>query len=210
MSSFLFGTEYSTDQISAGSDNIRDYLNMDDSNELSQINAIRDKEMRLFKKLNSYTPTCESNKNRKYMDYCQQSVYVNDGMNLEKLRQDIINDIENKYFLGREIRVRDCIPDKTEKIQTEGFNNFNNLQDKISEIEKKNDMLLLFIFFLVIVVIIQYTKNIDKMQVMMMPMQNTSMQNTSMQNTPMQNMSMQNTPMQNMSMQNTSMQNTYM
>jgi len=196
----LFGTEYGTDQISAGSDNIRDYLNTDDSNELSQINAIRDKEMRLFKKLNSYTPTCESNKNRKYMDYCQQSVYANDGMNREKLRQDIINDIENKYFSGREIRVRDCIPDKTEKIQTEGFNNFNNfnnLQDKISEIEKKNDMLLLFIFFLVIVVIIQYTKNIDKMQVMMMPMQNTPMQNTPMQNTPMQNTPMQNTPMQN-------------
>ena len=52
MSSFLFGTEYGTDQISVGSDNIRDYLNKDDSNELSQINAIRDKEMRLFKKLN--------------------------------------------------------------------------------------------------------------------------------------------------------------
>ena len=193
MSSFLFGTEYGTDQISAGSDNIRDYLNKDDSNELSQINAIRDKEMRLFKKLNRYTPTCESNKNRKFMDYCQQSVYANDGLHREKLRQDIVTDIENKYFSGKEIRVRDCIPDKKEKIKSEGFNNnsnnFNNLQDKISEIEKKNDMLLLFIFFLVIVVIIQYTKNIDKMQVMMMPMQNIPTQNTPTQNTPTQNIS---------------------
>ena len=201
MSSFLFGTEYGTDQISAGFDNIRDYLNKNDSNELSQINAIRDKEMRLFKKLNSYTPTCESNKNRKFMDYCQQSVYADDGMQREKLRQDIINDIENKFFPGQEIRERDCIPDKKEKIKSEGFNNINRLdnfnrldnnnfnnfnrldnfnnnfnninsiQNKIYEIEKKNDMLLLFIFFLVIVVIIQYTKNIDKMQIMTAPTQ---------------------------------------
>ena len=204
MSSFLFGTEYGTDQISAGSDNIRDYLNKNDSNELSQINAIRDKEMRLFKKLNSYTPTCESNKNRKFMDYCQQSVYADDGMHREKLRQDIINDIENKFFSGQEIRGHDCIPDKKEKIKSEGFNNgnrldrldnFNNfnrldngnrldnfnrldnsnninsIQNKIYEIEKKNDMLLLFIFFLVIVVIIQYTKNIDKMHIMTAPTQ---------------------------------------
>ena len=186
MSSFLFGTEYGTDQISAGSDNIRDYLNKDDSNELGQINAIRDKEMRLFKKLNSYTPTCESNKNRKFMDYCQQSVYANDGLRREKLRQDIVTDIENKYFSGKEIRVRDCIPDKKEKMKSEGFNNINrldNLQDKISEIEKKNDMLLLFIFFLVIVVIIQYTKNIDKMQVMMAPAQQALSQDVSNQQT---------------------------
>jgi hypothetical protein len=226
MSSFLFGTEYGTDQINVGSDDIGNYINYNNPNNLNQINAIKNKESRLLKKFNQYTPTIQNNNNtrnnntrnnntrnnntrnnntrnnntRNSDDY---SVYANDGLNLDKLRYDIINDIENKYFAGNEISVKDYIQETNEKhvknhrqntgnntgkspknnprkdtgknIVSEGFNiQLNDLHYELEEMEKKNNMLLVFIFFLVIIVIIQYSKNIDKLQFTAIPSQSSA------------------------------------
>ena len=206
MSSFLFGTEYGTDQINVGSDDIGNYINYNNPNNLNQINAIKNKESRLLKKFNQYTPTIKNNtqnnntrnnstRNNNTRNNSTRnnntrnnddSVYANDGLNLDKLRYDIINDIENKYFAGNEISVKDYIQETNEKrvknprkytgknIVSEGFNvRLNDLHYELEEMEKKNNMLLVFIFFLVIIIIIQYSKNIDKLQLTAMPALNS-------------------------------------
>lgn len=177
MSSYSFGTEYGTDEINFGSDDIRDYLNTNDSNNLHKINSIRDREVRLLKKIKHYQPTCEQNKNRKIINYCHPNIYSRDGEYDERQRLDTINNIENHYFSGRQLRVNDCIPGKTKKIHKknrEGFqysdiDDVQYLQKEMEDLEKKNNMLVIFVFFLVIVVLIQYAKvNNDNKPVQLM------------------------------------------
>lgn len=180
MSSYSFGTEYGTDQINVGSDNIRDYLNANDSNSMHQINTIRDREVRLLKKLKQYTPTCDQNRNRTSIDFCHPNVYSQDGVYDTSRRRDIIDNIENNYYSGRQLRVNNCLPSKLKKKSSggttvkEGFgvDDVQYLQDEMEDLEKKNNMLVLFIFFLVIVVLVQYAKvNNDSkpMQLMFIP-----------------------------------------
>jgi hypothetical protein len=187
MSSYSFGNEYGTDEINVGSYDIRDYLNTNDANNLHQINAIRDREVRILKKIKLYQPTCEQNRNRDVINYCHPNIYSKDGDYLERRRLDNIKNIEDHYFSGRQIRVNDCIPDTQKKIPKkikEGFQSTNGyddvsdmeyLQKDMEELEKKNNVLIMFVFFLAIIVIIQYAKitNDSKpVQLMLIPQSN--------------------------------------
>jgi hypothetical protein len=159
MSSYSFGAEYGTDEINVGSDDIRDYLNADDSNEMSKINAIKDRETRLMQKIKHYTPTCGGDYKS---DPCNPDVYSIEGQRRHERRRDIAKNIEDHYFSNREMRSR-CTPTKKTdymKRKTEGFNidEIIYLHDEMEDLEKKNNMLVMFIFFLVVIVLVQYAK----------------------------------------------------
>ena len=153
------------------------------STSMHQINTVRDREVRLLKKLKQYTQTCDQNRNRASIDFCQPNVYSQDGVYDTHRRRDIIDNIENNYYSDspfKNIRVNNCLPSKLKKKSsggttvTEGFgvDDVQYLQDELEDLEKKNNMLVLFIFFLVIVVIVQYAKvNNDSkpMQLMFIP-----------------------------------------
>lgn len=166
MSSYSFDTEYGTDQISVGSDDIRDYLNSNDSNDLHQINAIRDREVRLLKKINQYSPTCEQN--NRNIDPCNPSVYAKNVIYKEQHRVNEYPPSICKTYPKKRL------PKKSTVSVKEGFqiDDVKYLQGEVETLEKKNDMLVLLIFFLVIVVLIQYAKgnNDNKpMQLMFLP-----------------------------------------
>ena len=186
MSSYSFGTEYGTDEINVGTDEIRDYLKTNDSNNLENINAIRDRETRLLKKIQHYQVSCEKDKNNNAkVDFCSPNVNLKNGYN--EIKRDIINDIENHYFSGKRLNLNKCIKEKT-KNRREGFQFVDKKQDiydmeylkqEMSELEKKNNILLLFIFFLVIIILIQYSNiNNDRnsVQLLLLP-SNQTLQN---------------------------------
>ena len=106
------------------------------------------------------------------------------------MRQDIINDIENKYFAGRELPIRCNIPKN--KDLSEGFHEnseFNSMKHNIEELERKNHILIMFIFLLSLIILSQYRTS-DKFQYLLMQPQPQS------SNTPPQPQS-SNTPPQN-------------
>jgi len=177
MSSFSFGAEYGNDQISAGSDY---YINYDEVNYLSQINKIKNKEDRIYKKINKLS---ECPRSGKIIDYCKTSVYANDGSGRERTRQAIIDDIENQYFSGRE-PVKSCNPAPIEKLNAMPIVMQSNKEpfkssqrnpaerfddtDRFNELEKNNTMLMYLVLFLVVIIMVQYSKS-EKMHIVMVP-----------------------------------------
>jgi hypothetical protein len=170
MSSYEFGDEVGTDQINMTSVDIRDYLSMNGSNQMSQINTIRDRELRLLKKIKHYTPQCPTNdinNNIHSNEYCKTDFYLHDTPH-EKIRhRDVVDNVEDNYFSGRQIRGDKCIPNNQHKntrpVKKKIMDNFTNadfeyLNIEMEDLEKRNDSLVLFIFFLVIIVILQYSK----------------------------------------------------
>lgn len=178
MSSFSFGAEYGNDQISAGSDY---YINYDEVNYLSQINKIKNKEDRIYKKINKLS---ECPRSGKIIDYCKNSVYANDGSGREITRQAIIDDIENQYLSGRE-PVKSCNPVPIEKLnampivmqsnavpfrqsQRKPISESFDDADRFNELEKNNTMLMYLVLFLVVIIMVQYSKS-EKMHIVMVP-----------------------------------------
>lgn len=163
------GPDYGYDQISVNSDDLKDFLYTTNANRLHDISKIREREVRLLRKINQYKPTCQENRDRNTIDYCHPSIFSKAGSYIEQQRMDTRKNIEDHYYSGRQFRVRDCTDATKEGFST---NDMQYLQNELYELEQKNNMLTMFIFFLFIVVMIQYAKvsnDTRPMQVLMMP-----------------------------------------
>jgi hypothetical protein len=168
MSSYSFGHEYGTDQINVGFDNVHENLYMDDVNDLHQINAIRDRELRLMKKINQYKPTHKQPKNTHGGFVRSPNIYSENSIPRE-----------NQLIDDRYNNVTPTPPQKQIQSVNDGFqaDDVKYLQNELMELEKKNNVLVAFVFFLVIIVLIQYAKtnNDNKpMQFMILPSGNIS------------------------------------
>ena len=132
------GTDYGYDQIHIGSEplesaGLNDFVTSTNANRLHNIDKIREREVRLLKKLNQLKP------NMKNYDYENPSLYNKVGSFIEQQRMDTRKNIEDHYFSGRELRLRK----KKKKRMMEGFKgNMKYIQDELDASEKKNDTLI--------------------------------------------------------------------
>ena len=155
MSSYLFGSEYGTDQIHFSSD---DY---NDPNNISEINTIKDRETRILKKLQDFNPDyglVNESLNKRPVD----PSLLNQTMEYKSnIRDNIIKDIENKYFAGVELTNLNAYNSyKKNNIDTiKSDNQFNLMlqhqvsQVKLRELDGKNNILIMIIFILIIYII---------------------------------------------------------
>ena len=60
---YSYGQEYGYDQIKIDHTDMRDLTSETDANRLHEIDAIRNKETRLFKKIEQYRPKCKELEN---------------------------------------------------------------------------------------------------------------------------------------------------
>jgi hypothetical protein len=196
INSYLDNAEYGYDQINIGSSDINQILNTLDTNSIHDIDTIREREVRMFNKLNDYQPL-QSNP---YNDY-QPNLYGEAGSERVRSRRNVKEDIE-KYYYGTGSVLKDQLkyPSETNQTtidypmlyrkqtpslsqlkamqlkekKTESFqgeiSDMEYLQDELYKMEQKNNMFVIFIFFLVIVVLVQYAKGSnDPMRILVVP-----------------------------------------
>ena len=162
------GADYGYDQINVGSDNFKDFLNTTNANRLSNIDKIREREVRLLRKIEQIKPSCQENRDRYFTDHCPPSLYTKAGSYIEQQRMNKRRNIEDHYFSGKEMRVNECKASKKEVKEGFEVSDMKYLQEELDAMEKKNDMLILFIFFLAIVIMIQYAKSTNDPQMKVM------------------------------------------
>jgi len=153
------GSDYGYDQINVDSGSLKDFLNTTDANRLHNIDKIRERELRILKKIEQIKPTCQENRDRYESGDTPPSLYSKAGSYIEQRRMEKRKNIENYYYSGREMRDQ-CKESDTK----EGFNDMKYLQHELESAEKKNDMLVVFIFFLAIIIMIQYAKAFNNPQ----------------------------------------------
>jgi len=145
MSSYAFGNEYGTDQI-----NIDPYNNT--QHYLNNTNMIKNREMRILKKFEEYSP-----------------------------KYNTISSVDSEpYYLPSINKINKKNKDVNE-ISKVNISDIKFLHNEMENLEQKNNMLLIFIFFLVFIVIIQYsTINNNNMpfRVMLIPAASTAASGT--------------------------------
>lgn len=180
--SYLTGEEYGYDQISVGSDEFNETLKTLDTNSIHKIPTIREREMRLFNKMNNYE---DNRKKLAPFDVCDPNLFSLGGVQRKNLRDNMKENIE-RYYYGtgdseniqlKYAKKRTCdhypqiITDEPMKREPMiNPNDMEYLQEEMDELERKNNILVLFIFFLVVIVLVQYSKsNNDPMKVLILP-----------------------------------------
>jgi hypothetical protein len=163
VNSYLDIADYGYDQINIGSSDINQILNTLDTNSIHDIDTIREREVRMFSKLNAYQPL-QSIPNDKY----KPNLYGEAGSERVKLRRNV-----------KAIQLKEK---KTESFQGE-MSDIEYLQDELYKMEQKNNMFVIFIFFLVIVVLVQYAKGSnDPMRILVVPTGSPSIQQSNSEN----------------------------
>jgi hypothetical protein len=196
VNSYLDNADYGYDQINIGSSDINQILNTLNTNSINDIDTIREREVRMFNKLNSYQ-TIQSNPHDKYTP----NFYGESGSEGVRLSRNVKEDIE-KYYNGTGSVLKDQLKypsehnqrtfkypmvyrnqtpslsqlnpiqlkeKKTESSQSD-VSDIEYLQDELYKMEQKNNMFVIFIFFLVIVVLVQYAKGSnDHMRILVVP-----------------------------------------
>lgn len=167
---------------------IKDFLYTTDANKLDDIDKIRDREMRLLKKINNLSPS-----KTEFIDYykkekCRPSMYSRLGGYIEQNRMEKRNNIEDYYYsgydvpdiykTGREFDLNQTQPTKSDPRQfaIESFkqptirskipyqqqlqqsDDIAYLQNELDMYERQNNIYVFFIFLLFIVIIMQYNK----------------------------------------------------
>ena len=95
------GADYGYDQINVGSDNFKDFLNTTNANRLSNIDKIREREVRLLRKIEQIKPSCQENRDRYSTDHCPPSLYTKAGSYIEQQRMNKRRNIEDHIFQVR-------------------------------------------------------------------------------------------------------------
>jgi hypothetical protein len=118
-------------------------LSTTDANSLHEINNIRIRENRMFKKLKDLQST-QSAPNKDCTSCCGTNICSIKGNQRVNARNNIKNNIE-------ETRISEAFGQKK--------NDIDFLQNEINTMDKKNSNLVIFIFLLVIIVLIQFAKS---------------------------------------------------
>jgi hypothetical protein len=132
-----------------------------DANSLHEINNIRTRENRMFKKLKELQST-QSAPNKDCTSCCDTNICGVRGNQKVNARNNIKNNIED-YSMNNldETRISEAFGQKK--------NDIDFLQNEINIMDKKNSNLIIFIFLLVIIVLIQFAKSSnDPVKVYMM------------------------------------------
>jgi hypothetical protein len=118
INSYLDTSDYGYDQINIGSSDINQILNTLDTNSIHDIDTIREREVRMFNKLNAYQPL-QSIPNDKYKPYnnCKPNLYGEAGSERVRLRRNVKEDIE-KYYHGTGSVLKDQLKYPSETNQT--------------------------------------------------------------------------------------------
>lgn len=199
VTSYLDNPDYGYDQISVGTDEYNRIIDTLDTNSINDIDTIRERELRMFKKLNEYKPHVHPTDQYKPLSDCHSNKIpcssldrdqhrINTRANIEnhyigsgsELKEQLEYDSPKKYFptypnLFKKPTPSDKQIKKLKKKETkEGFYNdlsdLEYLQVELDRMEQKNNMFVIFIFFLVIVVLVQYAKsNNDPMRIVLIP-----------------------------------------
>ena len=162
--SYLTGTEYGYDQISINSDEYYHTLKTLDTNSINKIPTIREREMRVFHKMNipDNNIVCDR----------KPDLFSPNGVKCKEKRDNIRKNIEEYYHDTNNGRIarnmlqtqsRPCTNNyphmvHTDKFMQESMSNKSDMEyliNEMSELEKKNNMFLMFIYFLILVIIIR-------------------------------------------------------
>jgi len=185
--SYLDSADYGYDQINVRSCEFNQVLKTLDSNSIHHIDNIREREIRMFNKLNEYQP--QSKKKTQSKDY-NPNLFSIDGERRIQERRYVKDHIED-YYQGSGNNFKDSMeyphpneqvtasyPESMYRAQTphftpkkkqcepEGFHdriidsdNIENLHDDIEHMKQKNNILVMLIFFLTVIVLVQYAKS---------------------------------------------------
>lgn len=108
--SYLDNVEYGYDQINVGSSDYTHILRTLDANSINKISTIREREMRLFNKLNTYQPLQTPSKEKLApFNPCKPDLYNLGGDQRVKLRHNVKEDVE-KYYYGTGNNFKDQLP----------------------------------------------------------------------------------------------------
>jgi hypothetical protein len=134
---------------------------IDDVNSLNKISTIKQREERMFKKINEMHNLTYKPDNKCNFDICD--VRGNQRFNFRRNVKDNIEDYINTKLYDANSNIR--LANKKEEnsvVRTESFDNENNkiriLQSELDEMHRNNNNIVMVLIFLVIVVLIQYTK----------------------------------------------------
>lgn len=152
--SYLTGDEYGYDQINVGSDEFSQFFKTLDSNNINDIDTIRNREVRLFNKMSNTmeNPTISS-----------KPLLSDPGHNYQGFEKYYEKKIPHKkmtYIDSYPQILKDAYKESMADVK-KPVSNIHNLENEIMELDKKNNMLVIFIFFLLIVIITQYSKKND-------------------------------------------------
>lgn len=176
---YLDNADYGYDQIKVGSSEFNRILDTLDTNIINNIDTVREREIRMFNKLNAYQPIQTPSKaklahfnsaNHNLFNFGDEH-YVQCDMNHPSM-------LYMKQTPPKKANERkEGFNEKYKRVQLEEYNNIEQLQDEIENMEQKNNMLLLFIFFLVVIILVQYAKhNNDPLKILLVPVDKTQKQ----------------------------------
>lgn len=141
-----------------------------DINSLNKINNIKEREERMFKKINEI-----HNLSNKHVGNCNDDICSVRGNQRFEYHRNIKNNIEdyNKFYDNQSFR--NNITNKKKIVdKSESFNNNSSdiefFQNELKNMERKNNNLVIFLILLVIIILIQYTKSYNNdIRFMMIP-----------------------------------------
>lgn len=93
VSSYINNADYGYDQVNVGSDEFNDILRTLDTNNIDNIGTIREREVRMFNKLNSYKPSGFAPYN-----YCSPNLFNATGVQKIQERSNMKQNIEDYYY----------------------------------------------------------------------------------------------------------------
>jgi hypothetical protein len=150
----MYGPSYLNDSFEDLNDDIIIDIPTYDTNSLNNISNIKQREERMFKKINEIHDLKYNSNNNCNFDICD--VRGNQRFNYHKVKDSINyhNDIINKQPIKNVKKI------KSERIESfnNKINNIKFLQIELDEMKRNNNNLIMFLLFLVIIVLLQYTK----------------------------------------------------
>jgi hypothetical protein len=97
--SYLDDADYGYDQINVGSSDFNRILDTLDANHINNISTIREREIRMFNKLNAYQPLQTSSKTKLApFDSANPNLFSLGGEQRIQLRNNVKADVENYYY----------------------------------------------------------------------------------------------------------------
>lgn len=182
INSHFDNVDYGYDQISFGPNVIDPILKTLDTNSINKINPIRERELRMFNKLNTYKSSYPLNTYTKNLNY---STDLSDMDDYPRVQHRSNNHIKNQLNCSNGILPLNdgypmyhktppesptCIKKNTNTEEFHDISDTEYLQAEICKAEEKNNMLLLFIFFLITIITVQYlSTSSNNMRILLVP-----------------------------------------
>ena len=153
MNSYLAGDEYGYDQININYNDLKDSSAFLNTNNINDINTVKNREERLFSKMDKYfTKNIPNQRNEDIKQMmCNKHTYP-------RINEQCTNNYIPNLFRGNN---KNILPEYNANSRRLGImdgmvgSNINQITEKEKE---KNNMLYLLIFLLIIIIIIQYHK----------------------------------------------------